>query len=283
MRIKKKNQNEYLLTDANLWIRNPYLTAFPIDANNLGSEEDHKLFLKNEEYNKKLSFPKIDSETPLCKNIVIVSAGYDFENKQKILAKLPFKKVTIIGVNRSLANWEMIRGDIKRAMNYYVINNPYKEAAKYIPTEHRYFPNCITSIRTNPIFTQNYSGNKYFYCPTSDTQYSGSSKDWQYTIDDYRNPICAAIGLAIRFYVEKLLIFCCDDSFDAERPASVKLDNNLWCYPQQIMSHNIIDANLYWLKRYGVKLACNSSGPKFKHAEYIEEEKIEEFFKDQDE
>ncbi len=283
MKIKKKHQNEYLLTDNGLWIRNPYLTTCALDVNNLASSEDHKLFLNNEEYNSKLSFPRIDSETLLLKNIVIVSDGYDFKNKQKILAELPFKEVTIIGVNRSLANWNMIRGDIKRAMNYYVVNNPYTEAAKYIPTEHRYFPNCITSTRTNPTFTQNYNGNQYVYCPTSDEQYSGRSKNWQYTIDDYRNPICAAIGLAIRFYVEKLLIFCCDDSFESERPASVELDNNLWCYPQQITSHNIIDANLYWLKQYGVKIACHSSGPKFQHGEYIKEKEIKEFFKDQHE
>lgn len=95
MRIKKKHQNEYLLTEGGLWIRNPYLTAFPLDMNNLANEEDYKLFLNNEEYNSKLSFPCIDSETLLLKNIVIVSDGYDFKDKQKILAELPFKEVTI--------------------------------------------------------------------------------------------------------------------------------------------------------------------------------------------
>jgi hypothetical protein len=102
-----------------------------------------------------------------------------------------------------------------------------------------------------------------------------------YQIDDYRNSICAAILLAFRFHVRKLLLFCCDDAFDIERPASEKLENGLWIYPQQNVAHDLIDANLYWLsnQEYEVAIKDHSSGPKYKNAGYIPMEGILDFFK----
>jgi len=282
MKIKRKHQNEYLFTPEKMWVRNPYKIAKAIDINNLSTKEDYLTYLKNETYNKKLKCLKIDSDKRLKKNIVIVSDGYDFENKQKILAQLPYKEVTIIGTNRSLAKWNMIRGDIKRSMDFYVVNNPYEEAYSCIPTKHSYYPHAICSTRTNPNFTGRYPGHKYFYTPVNDVDFTSSNSDYQYMIDDYRNPICAALGLAIRFGVKKLLLFACDDSFNTDRPASITLENGLYCYEPQITAHNIIDNYLYWMKNHNIDIKDHSCGSKYLNADYITEEEVIDFFKDND-
>jgi hypothetical protein len=71
---------------------------------------------------------------------------------------------------------------------------------------------------------------------------------------------------------------CVDDSFADERPSAEKLENGLWTYPQQLISHRLIDANLYWLSKKEVQITHHSSGPKFNHAAYIQEEGIKGFF-----
>ena len=163
MRIKKhSNKNEYLLTEDGLWVRNFCKKGVPKrDVNQLASQEDYQIFLENELAIRKLRIPSI--ETPVYHNIIIVSDGFDFSKKQKLLAKFPSKKVTIIAVNRSLANWKLVGdncpAELKRAVTFFLVNNPYKECMKYVPTKHRYFPRCIISNRTNFEFVHTYRGN----------------------------------------------------------------------------------------------------------------------------
>ena len=95
-------------------------------------------------------------------------------------------------------------------------------------------------------------------------------------LDDYRNPICAAINLAFHFGVKRLMLMCCDESYSQERPSCVKLHNNLYTYPQHIISQKIIDANLYWLthqKDKPVEVVNFSHGIEYVNAQYINEEK----------
>jgi hypothetical protein len=103
-------------------------------------------------------------------------------------------------------------------------------------------------------------------------------------IDDYRNPICAAIGLAYRFGVQRLMLVCCDNSFDKPRDAAVQMKNGLWTYEQHLRSHDIIDANLYWLthqKDAEVKVADWSNGPEYVNATYISSaQEAIDFFKE---
>ncbi|MHA2043250.1 MAG: hypothetical protein ACW99G_00565 [Candidatus Thorarchaeota archaeon] len=281
MRIKKKHQNEYLLTEDEIWVRNPYRVGTPIDINNLSTESDKDLFIENENYiirsNKNIT--GISNKPFLKKNVVIVSDGYDFSNIHIELGKLPYNEVTIMGTNRSLVNWNLIKGDVKRAMDFYVVNNPYDECLKYIPTDHHYYPQCIMSTRTSRKFAYKYPGKiKYYYTPVSDESYSGCKSQNEYKIDDYRNPICAAMGLALRFGVKKLLLFGCDDSFDTKRPFAVPLENGLWTYPQHLISHNIMNSILHWYKMANIKTGYHCHGPKFKNSEYIELEDIHDFF-----
>ena len=212
--------------------------------------------------------PWIDSERFHYENIIIVSDGYDFKSKQSILAKMP-SNILIIGVNGSLVKWEILN----RSLNYYVVNNPYEECIRYLPKQSKILPKCIASVRTNYRFLQNYRGTKYRYYPVNEYNYTAlGDKETKWQIDDYRNAICAAIGLSYRFGASKILLFCCDNSFKDERPGAIKLDNGLWTYPQHKIAHELIDGNLYWLKNQPYKdisIGNFSNGLKYYNESYL--------------
>lgn len=282
MRIKKhSNGNQYLLTPQNKWVRNFAITTVApyVDINRTIDPKDHLLFLKNEVENGFKRYPWIDSETLYHEKAVIVSDGYDFKKRHKLLATLP-KDVAVFGVNGALAKWELTA----RSINYYVVNNPYGKCVHYLPKRGRAQPKCIASPRTNHQFLDNYRGIKYRYYPVNETTYTTSGlKEARWQVDDYRNPICACIGLAYQFGVESLLLLCCDDVFENERPGAVQLENGLWMYPQHEIAHGLIDGNLYWLKRrphYDIRIGACSSGPRYANAEYIDEDSILSFFGD---
>lgn len=278
-RIKKHpNGNHYVLTDQNMWVRNYTLDAAPcVDLNDTIRQEDHFLFLENEYRNNQNKYTWIDSEEMDMRQVVIVSDGYGFEKKQQLLGKLP-KETTIIGVNGALNKWILPN----RSLNWYVVNNPYKECMRCLPRRARILPKCIASTRTNHNFLASYRGSKYRYLPSSNSKYAGIAQTevhWQ--VDDYRNPVCAAIELAYRFGAEKIMLFCCDDSFTDERPGAEQLANGLYQYPQQNIAHGLIDAKFYWLKQhpyFDYDLVDHSSGQTYQFAPYIREEDVLPFF-----
>lgn len=271
--IRKIKTNQYLLADQNVWVRDfTHSEAPAIDINSLTDPSEYPILLDNEIKNGRKKYPDIGTETVVRSNIVIVSDGYKFSDNHKLLETLP-SDVAIIGTNKSLAEWS-----IKKPMTFYVVNNPYKEASAFLPKKTNYYPRCIASTRTNPKFLQDYRGITYNYMPCSDQKYAGLPRHYEFKIDDYRNPICAAIAISYRFRVQKLLLLGCDDSFDMERPGSIKLDNGLFCYPQQMLSSRIIDANVFWLKQAGIEVVNFSHGPKLDNAEYIKSEGITKFF-----
>jgi len=284
MRIKKKNRNEYALA-SDVWVRNLCKEKVPyLDLNKLSSDNDYKTYLTNEFKNKTSQRRTLSIEDPTVahKNVAIVSDGFDFANKQELLVDLPYKKASIFAVNGALAKWELV-GNVekKRAISFYVLNNPY-HCSHLLPKKHNYFPNCIASTRSNFEFIESYKGEVSFYLPVPDGTYNSSMKDTRPAIDDYRNPICAAMNLAYHFGVKKILLFCCDDSFAEERPGAEELKNGLWQYPQQQISHNIIDANAYWLKQEGIEIYDHSSGANYENITYIKEETIKTFYVDED-
>ena len=277
---KHKNRNEYAVTSDGVWVRNFNLPdVSPIDVNNFLNETEYHYILNNEFKNKKVKF---NNQINKFSNIVIISDGYDFTKKQEILAQLPYKEVAIFATNGALKNWKLVGKNcpipMQRNINWFVINNPYPECKKFLPITHSYYPRCLASSRTNTEFISKYKGDIVLYQPTSGEKYSGLFSNSEGIIDDYRNPICAAISLAHRCGVQKLVLLCCDDSFEKERPAAEQLDNGLWCYPQQKVSQRIIDANLYWLSQSGVKIRDCSSGMKYNYANEISLEKISDFF-----
>lgn len=273
MRIKKDplTKNEYIAASG-MWVRNfTKKHTNPLNTNLMIDRSDYHLLLKNEETNNTQQISPISEEQVYLPKIVIVSDGYDFEKRHRLVASLP-KDVGVIAVNGALTNWKLSGSE--RPINLYVANNPYKECLSYLPKKGKYFPSCVVSSWTNPQFSKAYQGRLYMYEPTP-TRYFGVERHQSYYIDDYRNPVCAAIGLAYQFGVEKLLLLCCDDSFDEERPAAVQMKNGLWTYPQHFVSHSVIDANLYWLthqEETKVVVGDYSCGPEYQNAVYIANE-----------
>lgn len=280
MKIKKHpTGNQFWMTPQKKWVRNFALPSVPfIDINDTIVKEDHFTFLRNEKINAIQRYPWIDSEHLGHENVVIVSDGYGFKEKHKLLEKLP-KNVAVMGVNGSLVKWES-----PRSMNYYVANNPYDECMKYLPRRAKTLPKCLASARTNSNFLLKYRGSKYRYYPVNERGYTTlGEKEVSWQVDDYRNAVCAALGLAYRFGAEKILLLCCDDVFAEERAGAVKLHNGLWMYPQHEVAHGLIDGNCYWLKNIPfeeVFVTNHSSGPLYENAEYIGEDQWLSFFGD---
>jgi hypothetical protein len=273
-RIKKhKNRNQYLHVGHEVWVRDPGVYGVPyIDINNLTQKQDHPILLRNEMVNSKMKYPWISSEKYKIEMAVIVSDGYDFDKHPQI-ANLP-PNVEIFAVNGALAKWQ--KGI--RQPNFYVVNNPYKEAIYYLPGTT--FVKCIASARTNYEFLQKYQGMCCRYYPVGGNEYCGlDAKDCGYRIDDYRNPVCATINLLHKFGVKKLALMFCDEVFDDQRPGSEKSDNGKSYYPQHLKANAVIDGNLYWLnKNNNCKVVQNTVGPKLKTATYITLEDLSKFF-----
>lgn len=284
MRIKKYKSNEYILSQDGTWVRDPFKHSSPLDINPF-NKEDYSLIFNNEHANKRQSYPIFEKNLGTFKDVIIVSDGYDFENKQKILSEIS-NDVCILAVNGALKHWSLVGEScpqaLRRRINYYIISNPYEESVLNLPEQHRYYPNCLASMRTNPKFLQAYRGNKITFNPVKNENFSYKIDNLGSTVDDYRNVICASINLACCLGVRKLMLFCCDDSFDKERPSAIHLENGLWTYEQQIKSNQIIDSLLHWVNKQNIEVCNYSNGPKLHNATYIKtEEEVKEFFEEQ--
>lgn len=282
MRIKKvkKTKNEYIYA-GDVWVRNfTKLNSQFTQETNLLHKEDFNTILHNERSNFTLNLPYLSDETFYFPNVVIVSDGYDFDKRVESLRQMPSNTICVIAVNKALKKWRWVGIENPRPINFYLINNPYDEAQFYLPT--KYFPTCIASSRTSHEFLSNYPGIRYLYEPTPEKGY-GYEKTQKYFIDDYRNPIAAAMSIAYRFGAQKIMLMCCDDSFEQEKPGAVQLENGLWTYQQHIRSQEILDTNAYWLQQAGVKVANYSSGLEYSNAAYIQsDEEVENFFVNKD-
>lgn len=274
---KHKNQNEYILTPSGYWVRNFAKLVKPIDINSFLDQKDYDLMILNQTNNMALNLANIDSESIYAPNIIIVSDGYKFKERQHLLPDIQKKtNALIVGVNGALAKWNN-----KARMDYYIVNNPYNECLSFL--SKTYYPRCIASVRTNYDFIYKYKSRKgviYKYAPVSDGKFSMMIDSSIYSVDDYRNPICAAISFAFRWECQKLLLFCCDDVFEGERQGAEKLDNGLFMYPQHYISHDLIKYSLFWLATNNKEITIGnfSSGPDYVHIPYITEEELNSFF-----
>jgi len=268
---KHRNKNDYCLAGG-LWIRNftkKHVKA--ADINSLITPQDMQLMLDNESENHSKMLQRIDTESLDHNYIAIVNDGAGFERGQQLLHALP-PEVVLIGVNETMKLWNN-----GRHMHYYVANDPYETCMNFVQKQEKVWPKCIVSSRTYPEFVSKQKGLIYEYAPTPDGKYTGLYVDAEYHIDDYRSAVCAAVGLAYKFNVRKLLLLWCFDGFDHQRPGTAEA-NGLWFYPQQKLAHQLVDGNLYWLKEAGVKLGYHSRGLEYKHAAYIAGDYITRFF-----
>jgi hypothetical protein len=282
MRIKKHiNGNHYIVTPDGLWVRDFSNTDMPFtDINKLYARNELTYILENEVENASKKYVGVDTQENVAKKAIIISDGYDFNNKHKLLSKIP-NDVSVIAVNGALSKWELVGEKCpkseRRAINYYIVNNPFKECTYFLPKKHSYYPNCIASYRTHPNFLKNYKGYINVYSPSGNEQFISNTFARNYKIDDYRNPICAAIGLAFRFGVKQLMLLCCDEAFKDVKDGAEKLDSGLYQYPQHRICTNLIDANLHWLKKQEVEIA-NHSFINYSNATYINEDKVLSWF-----
>jgi hypothetical protein len=271
---KHRNKNDYCLVDGGLWIRNFTKSSVKeIDINNLITSNDMELMLNNEIQNHQKILQKIETESFNHPNIIIISSGFKFEEEQHLLESLKDNTI-VIGVNETLDKW-----NVPVKMFYYVINNPYEECLNFIPKNQKVWPRYICSSRTNPKFIEKTKGLIYTYAPVCDENYSGLKSEADYYIDDYRNPIAAAICLAYKFNVEKLMLLFSDEIYEEQRPATVEISKGIWTYPQQKIAHSIIDGNLHWLKTKEIKISYYPKCIEYKNAEYIDKEGLKDFFK----
>jgi hypothetical protein len=275
MRIKKhSNGNEYLLTEASIWVRNFTKEISPIDINAVTERKDYNIIVENEIKNNSLDLSEIDTDKIKYSKAVIISDGYDFDRRQQLLLNLP-NDVIIIATNRTLVKWK-----INKKIDYFVVNNPYKECLLQMP-KHKYYPSCVASSRTYHDFLKEYDrrgGVIHKYASVREETFSPALNNIICSLDDYRNPICASISLAYKFGVNKLLLFCCDNAFAESRPTAEQLYNGKWIYPQQRMSHAIVEGMFYWYLKEKAQIRDYSSGPEYKEVSYISEDEIVEFF-----
>jgi hypothetical protein len=285
MRIKKIDNNEYI-SAGGIWVRNFTKQSPPMNISAMVDVKDHHILLANEQKNRQQGYGNIAEEKLALENVIIVSNGYDVQKRQEFISKLP-TNVFVFGVNRILHKWQLLDPNVqsKRAINLYVANNPYAECLTYL--HPKYYPSCVASIRTNAEFISRYKGRLYFYEPTPDVQFGFDTRQ-AYCIDDYRNPVCAAIDLAFRCGAKRIMLLCCDSSFEGSRDAAVELENGLYTYPQHIRLQDIIDAKMFWLTRYKdriIKVCDYSSGRKYANIPYIntDEQAVDFFVREDDE
>lgn len=277
MIIKKhNNKNDYLLSKYGYWVRDftkPVIK--PCDINDMmATNEDVRIIIENE-FRNSLKKYQILEDDKIHENIVIIGDGYKFNESLKLIESLP-PDVTIIGVNGAFAKW-----NIDRRLNYYVVNNPYQECVYYYPQIIKMWPRCIASTRTNPNFLEVYRGVLYLYSPVNSEAYSGVDNQNTFYIDDYRNPVCAAINLSYKFNVKNLMLMSTLEMYEVERPGCDQVKNNLWIYPQQKTAQDLINTNLYWLKKAKINIGYTDSNPDHEFATYISIDNLKRFFNDE--
>lgn len=234
-------RNEYIKVD-DFWVRNyTKPNVVPKDINNLYEADEIKAIIENEIKNAKISGPNLIEENLFYDNVVIVSDGAGFEDHKNLLNNIG-SNFCVIAVNNAMRFWES-----NRFPDFLLVNNPFDNITAQTPRNG--WPKLIASRRTNNKFVANYRNIKYFYDPTCDLKYqSPIAKKTNGHIDDYRNPICAALGCAYYFQSKNIFLCYCSNAYKAERPGCEKIDENYWCYPQQITANKIINANLFWNK-----------------------------------
>ena len=246
--VKNLNQgNQYLNVEKNTWVRDFTLNhVLPIDINNLIQEEEIKTFISNELINNTLKFPKFETKDLSNKNVFIVSDGFGFDDINDILQNINIKNKFIILTNNSLKKWN----NFNVLPDLFVENNPYKNALNNINS--KIFPNCLLSNRIYPEFVKMYKyKNINFYNPTPSSKFNSTSEnEISNYLDDYRNPICAAINYCFLCNVENIHLLYCSEGMVKEKSASLLHNDGIhYQYYQNKLSDKIINGMIFWYRK----------------------------------
>lgn len=271
---KHKNRNEYFKVE-DYWVRNfAKEDVDKRDLNKLYDDAEYKEIVLNEVRNNKLNHPNLASENLAYDSMLIVSDGYNFdEHKDSILEVSD--STCVISVNQALRLW-------KSAVfpQYYLACNTTQSAMSLLPT--KIFPKLIASKRTYHDFVKKYKNVVYYYDPVPDFTYqSPFTKDSLLLVDDYRNPICAAIGVAYHLRVSKIFLAYCSHAFKEHRDGTVKVAENTYQYPQQQLADQLVDASLFWysIDMPNVEIYHTGIKKSFIYAKYLEKDDFTENLK----
>lgn len=241
IRIKTtKDRNQYSLTN-NLWIRNfTKEDTRPLDINDLYTEKEIQISIENEIRNTKLIVPNISTESFEFDSIVIISHGFGFrENHAKLIESInSYNNKQVFCVNNTVLLW-----NAKKYPNFYLTNSFTK------PSGMLFQPRLICNQRMDYDFLKSYRNNKFVYSPTPNYKFSSpNSLDETYFIDEYRNPICAAINCAYKFRASRIFLAFCSEGYEKYKDGMVECDNNIYLYPQQKMANDIINHMIFWYR-----------------------------------
>lgn len=275
-RIRKAHGHEYARTPDGVWVRD-FCKPGPVgpDINNLTRPAERGGLLANRVANISAFRDMMHMDSGQRRKVLVVSDGRRFGEVAAVVAALP-PGVTVVGVNRALRKWPDCRG-----MDLYLVNSPYPECEALLPRPGGRVPPCLASTRTHPSFLAAYDGPKRAYEPAWEENFAWRIDDDACRLDDYRNPVCAAIHLAERWRAEKVALLCCDDSFGEARGGAVPAREGSWCYPTQLVAHGVVDAMLGWMsrnKRRAVEIADASEGPRYANATSLQPCDIPAFF-----
>lgn len=237
---KHKNKNHYFVTKSGGWVRD-FSRGFPLDVNDYG-RRDYGLFLGNELSVTSMNLPKLGGEKSDHRKAVIVSDGPDLAKNLKLLDGVD---TMVVGVNGALNHWTP---GVK--MDFYVTNNPSVEVMGFI-SRASYFPPCVLSMRSFPDFAKKYLSRggdvrTYSSAPFHDFDPKVSQN---IVLDDYRNPVCAAVSLCRHAGVSDIMLLCTQDYYADEKPGTIRVDDGTFMYPQQVLANEYVDAMGYWFLR----------------------------------
>lgn len=263
------SRNEFLRVDQ-YWVRNfTKKNVVAKDINILYDDNEIKTIIDNEIKNSKTSAPDLLDENFNFTDVLIISDGLGFENHKELLKNIR-QDICVIALNKTMQFWEA-----EKFPDFYLVSNPSETVMPDMP--QKAFPKLISSRRACHKFVQNYRNIKYFYDPTCDEKYQSpiSKKSGMY-IDEYRNPICAALNCAYNFGARNFYMAYCSDAYKVERPGTVQIAENAFSYPQQILANKIVNANIFWNKISNMNNNIYYTGIKnsFSFAKYYDQDEF---------
>lgn len=263
---KHKNSNEYLKV-GDYWVRNFYGESLKAkDVNNFYYNVDIKYIIDNEMKNSNMRHPYLEMELfRKYKRTIIFSDGYDFEKNHKLFDRIS-PDVLCIAVNQAARFW-----NAASFPDFLLINNPDEVCLTGMPVSK--FPALIASRKTCNRFLQNYKNIIYIYDSVSDEYYESQvSKNSEFHLDDYRNPICAAISLASKFVRGDIYLAFCSTAYKEKRDGMSEIDQGIYQYGPQSLADKMVDGNLFWYRIGNGSSKIFHTGVKnsFKFSTYID-------------
>lgn len=262
--IKKfKDNNEYCLS-GQTWVRN-FLNEFvpAYDINNLYSDEEIRKCIENEISNSKIGISNIETESFSFEKVFIVSSGFGFkENYVNLFQNININRNNVVfSVNNVPKLWMY-----EKRPQYYISSN-FQGSNNFM-----FQPILVASSRSSYDAIKAYKNLKYFYnpCPNYKFQSPFSIDSISY-IDDYRNPICASLGICSRFNVKEIYLAFCSEGYNFYKPGMNKV-NDFYIYPEQEIANDIINKIIFWMKLKNKDLKIYYTGLKnsFTLAKYLE-------------